>query len=104
LKPQVVLDQDNVVEREGIPREAVGEWDEALHAKEIYVRLRDERRIYLVELIDANRKKAVTGKGWPPVGRTMARKTHHCTFLVAICTLRPAPVPIIPATFAPLRW
>jgi hypothetical protein len=98
------LDRDGVVEREGIPREAVGEREEALHAKEIYVRLRDERRICLVELIDANRKKTVTGEGWQPVSRTLIGGTHHCTFLAAICTLRPTSVrrltvPIIPTTF-----
>jgi hypothetical protein len=80
-----------------IPREAVGERDETLHAKEIYVRPRNsygkvakgsKRRICLVELIDANRKKTVTGKGWQSVGRTLIGGTHHCTFLAAICTLR----------------
>jgi hypothetical protein len=35
------LDSEGVVEREGIPREAVGERDKTLHAKEIYVRPRD---------------------------------------------------------------
>jgi hypothetical protein len=43
------LDHEGVVETESIPREAVGERNEASHAKEIYVRLRDERRICLVE-------------------------------------------------------
>jgi hypothetical protein len=57
LNSQVDMDRESVVERESTPREAVGEWDEALDAKEIYVRLRDERRIYLVELIDGNRKE-----------------------------------------------
>jgi hypothetical protein len=71
-----------------------------LHANEIYVRLWDERRICLVELIDANRKKkTVTGKGWQLVGRTSMGETHHCTFIVAVCPLRPASVPIIPTTF-----
>jgi hypothetical protein len=93
------LDREGVVEREGIPREAVGEWDEALHAKEIYIRLRDERCICLVELIDAKRKKTVRGKGWQLVGRTSIRETHHCTFIAAVCTLNPASVPIIPTTF-----
>jgi hypothetical protein len=41
VSPRVVLDSEGVVEREGIPREAVGERDETLHAKEIYVRPRD---------------------------------------------------------------
>jgi len=57
------LDREGVVEREGIPREAIRERDEALHAKEIYIRLWDERRICFVELIDANRKTTVTGHG-----------------------------------------
>ena len=70
-----------------------------MHAKEIYVRLRDERRICLVELIDANRKKTAAGKGWQLVGRMSIGGTHHCTFIVAVCTLRPASVPIIPTTF-----
>ena len=46
----------------------------------VYARLQDERRICLVELIDAKRKKTVTGKGWQPVGRTLIGETHHCTF------------------------
>jgi hypothetical protein len=99
LNSQVDLDREGVVEGESIPREAVGERDEALHAKEIYVRLRDERRICLVELTDANRKKTVTGKGWQPVRRTLMGGTHHCTFIAAICSLMPASVPIIPTTF-----
>jgi hypothetical protein len=70
-----------------------------LHAKEIYIRLRDERCICLVELIDAKRKKTVRGKGWQLVGRTSIRETHHCTFIAAVCTLNPASVPIIPTTF-----
>jgi hypothetical protein len=91
----VVLDRDGVVVREGIPREVVRR---GIARKEIYVGLRDERRICLVELIDANRKKTVTGNGGQLVGRTSMGETHHCTFLAAICTLRPASVPIIPTT------
>ena len=53
------------------------------------------RRIHLVELIDANRKKTTTEKGWQPIGRKLIR-THHCTFLAVVCTLRPASGPIIP--------
>jgi hypothetical protein len=70
-----------------------------LHAKEIYVRLRDEWCICFVELIDAKRKKTVTRKGWQLIGRTSIGETYHCTFIVAVCTLRPASVPIIPTTF-----
>jgi hypothetical protein len=33
-----------------------------LHAKEMYVRLREEWRFCLVELIDAKRKKRTKGK------------------------------------------
>jgi hypothetical protein len=44
----------------------------------------------LVELIDANRKKPMTGKGWQPVGRTLIGETHQCTFIAAVSTLRPA--------------
>jgi hypothetical protein len=90
------LVREGVVEREGIPREAVGERDETLHTKEVYIRLRTKQRICLVELIDANRKKTVRGKGCEPIGRTLIRETHHCTFIAAVCTLRPASVPIIP--------
>jgi hypothetical protein len=93
------LDREGVAEGEGIPREAVGERDEALHAKEIYVRRWDDRRICLVELIDANRKKPMTGNGWQSVGRTLIRETHHCTFIAAVSTPWPASVPIIPTTF-----
>ena len=49
-------------------------------------RLRDERRICLVELIDADRRKdmtALTGKCWQLVGRISIRETHHFTFIVA---------------------
>jgi hypothetical protein len=70
-----------------------------LHAKEIYVRLWDERCIGLVELIDANRKKKKLGKSWPLVGRTLIGRRTHCTFVAAVCTLRPARVPIILTTF-----
>jgi hypothetical protein len=41
--------------------------------------LRGERCIRLVELIDANRKKTVTGKGWQAIGRMLVEETHHCT-------------------------
>ena len=52
-----------------------------MHAKEIYVRLRDERRC-LVELIDANRKKKMMGKSWPFVGRTLiGRRTIALSLL-----------------------
>jgi hypothetical protein len=64
----------------------------------MYVRLRDERLICLVELIDANRKKTVTGNSGQLVGRTSMGETYHCTFIAAICTLGPASVPIIPTT------
>ena len=37
-------------------------------------RFRDEWRICLVELIDANRKKRMMGKSWPLVGRTVIGK------------------------------
>ena len=43
---------------------------------------------------DANRKRAETGKDWEPVGRMLVGEAHH-----AVCTLRPASVPIIPTTF-----
>jgi hypothetical protein len=59
----------------------------------------DERRICLLELIDANRKKPMTGKGWQPICTTLIGETHHCTFIAAVCTFRPASVPIIPTTF-----
>jgi hypothetical protein len=90
------LDREGVEERESIPREAVGY---VLHAKGTYVRLWDERCICFVELIDANRKKTTMGKGWQTVGRMMIGETHHRTFIAAVCTLRPASVPIIPTTF-----
>jgi hypothetical protein len=32
------------------------------------------RRIRLVELIDANRKKTTTEKGWQPIGRKLTRR------------------------------
>jgi hypothetical protein len=70
-----------------------------LHAEEVDIRLRDERRICLVKLIDTNRKKTAIGTGWQLAGGTLAGKTHHCTFIAAVCTLRPASVPIIPTTF-----
>jgi len=57
------LDGEAVVERESIPCEAVGERNEALHAEEIYVCLRDERRIRLIELIDAKQKEDSDGHG-----------------------------------------
>jgi hypothetical protein len=66
-----------------------------LHDKEIYVRLRDEWRICLVEQIDANRKKTMMVTGWQLVGRTLIGETYHCTFIAADCTLRPASVPTI---------
>jgi hypothetical protein len=66
-----------------------------LHAKEMYVRLRDERRICLVELIDVNRKK----KKLAACRENINQETHHCTFAAAVCTLRPARVPIILTTF-----
>jgi hypothetical protein len=55
LNPRVVFEPQGCF-REGMPREAIGELDEALDAKETYVRLSDGRRICLevVELIDAN--------------------------------------------------
>jgi hypothetical protein len=51
-------------------REALGNETEycTRHAKEMYVHLRDEQLICLVELVDANR---MTGKGWLLVGRTL---------------------------------
>ena len=58
------MDRESVVQGKNIACNAVGERDEALYAKEIYVCLRDGRRICLVELIDANGKKAATGTGW----------------------------------------
>ena len=70
-----------------------------MHAKDIYVCLREERHVSLAELIDANRKNTMMGKGWQPVGRSLFEETHHCTFIAAICTLRPASVPIIRTTF-----
>jgi hypothetical protein len=51
------LDRECVVEGENIHCETVGERDEALDAKEIYVRLWDGRGIRLVELIDTNRRQ-----------------------------------------------
>jgi hypothetical protein len=70
-----------------------------LHAKEIYVRQRDERRICFVELIDANRKKTLMVTDWQLVGRTLIGETYHCIFIAAVCTLRPASVPTIPTRF-----
>ena len=65
-----------------------------MHAKKIYVRLRDERRINLVRLIDANRnRRTAAGKAWQRVGRTLIG-----TFIAAFYTLRPASVPF-PTTF-----
>ena len=37
--------------------------------------------------------------GWKHVGRTLIGETHRYTLTAAICTLRPAFVPIIPTTF-----
>ena len=65
----------------------------------MYVRLRDERRIGLVELIDANRKKKMMGKKLAACRQNIDRETHHCNFVPAVCTLRPARVPIILTTF-----
>jgi hypothetical protein len=67
-----------------------------LDAEEIYVRLRDERCISLIELIDVNREKTMKGKGWQNIGRTSIGETHHCTFIAAVCTLKRTSVPIIP--------
>jgi hypothetical protein len=67
-----------------------------LYAKEIYVRLRDERRICLVELIDAKQKEKNDRKRLAACTRTSIGETHHSTFIVAVCTLRPASVLIIP--------
>ncbi len=89
------LDRKSVIEGESISCEAVGDWDEALCAEETYVCLCDERRICLVELVDASRKERVKDKG----SRILDGKTHHYTFIAAVCTLRPASVPIIPTTF-----
>ena len=58
----------------------------------------DEWHISLIKLIDANKEKMVKG-GWQNVGRTSIWKTHHCTFIPAICTLNQALVPIVPTTF-----
>lgn len=55
------MDRKGILERGSIPREAVGERDEVLYTKEIYVRLRDEWYIRLVELVDTNRKRAMKG-------------------------------------------
>ena len=41
----------------------------------------------------------MTGKGWQSVGRTLIGEAHHYTFMSAVCTLRPASMPIIPTTF-----
>jgi hypothetical protein len=87
------LNCEGVVERKGIPREVIGERGEALHAKEINVRLRDEWLICLVEPIDVNRKKTMTGKGWRLVGRMLIGRR---TIALSGCTLRPASVLIIP--------
>jgi len=86
------LDGEGVIEGERVACEAVAERDEALHAEEIDVCFGDGRRVCLVELVDANRR---TWDGGPDqLGRT-----HHCTFIAALCTLRPASVPIMPTTF-----
>jgi hypothetical protein len=64
------------------------------------VYIRNELCIHLVELIDTNREKKTTGKGWQPVGRMLIGETHHYTLIAAVCTLRPAGiVPIIQTTF-----
>jgi hypothetical protein len=62
------------------------------------VRLQDERRICLVKVIDANRKKTIMGKGWQSVGSRLIWETYHFTFTAAVCMLRPTSVPIIPTT------
>ena len=51
------LDCEGVVQKQLYPVRSLENENGVLHAKEMYVRLRDERRICLVELIDANRKK-----------------------------------------------
>jgi hypothetical protein len=64
------------------------------------VRLRDKRYIRLIELIDANRKKTVTGKGGLGASpQNINGETHHYTFIAAVCMLMPDSVPIIPTTF-----
>ena len=70
--------------------------NEALHAKEIFLRFGHERRICL---IDANRKNTGTRKSWRLIGRMLVGETHHRTFISAMCTLSPASVLIILTTF-----
>jgi hypothetical protein len=54
------------------------------------VRLRDKRYIRLIELIDANRKKTVTGKGGLEASpQNIDGETHHYTFIAAVCMLMP---------------
>jgi hypothetical protein len=53
------------------------------------------RCIRLVELIDANRKKTAIEKRLTANRQKVDMETHHCTFIAAVCTLRPASVSII---------
>jgi len=39
-----------------------------------------------------------TGKGWKLDGRRLIGETYHCTFIAAVCTLRPS-VPTILTRF-----
>jgi hypothetical protein len=61
--------------------------------------LRDKRRICLIELIDANRKKTVTGKRLAACPQNIDGETHYYNFIATVCTHRTASVPIIPTTF-----
>lgn len=62
VEPTSGLDREDVVERERIPREAVGERRDCTALEEIYVCIRDERCTHLVEVTDTNRKKTMTEK------------------------------------------
>ena len=76
------LNGKSFIESEGISCDVVGERGEMLHSEEIYA----FPCIRLVELIEANRKRTMTGKDWQPVRRMIVGETHHCTFIAAVCT------------------
>jgi hypothetical protein len=44
-------------------------------------------------------KEENDGKKLAAYRQNVDRETHHCTFVTAVCTLRPSRVPIIPTTF-----
>jgi hypothetical protein len=66
------------------------------------VRLWNGRRIRLIELVNANGSRIQTVMVSLKT-RSWLGGSHHCTFIAAVCTLRPASVPIIPTTFDTVR-